>query len=177
MFHVFIPTILPLEYPVAEPALALLRRLAPLMPAALRDVAEVLLKGVAFFGGRLVSVVRLIPGCVHAAEMLDEEVFAVEILDLKVVCVGAVGCAVAGGTDAFGVVDGGGSLVHVAIAYIAPVESQLEVLGGDVSFPLVLRAEGAGASIVGEAADELPSTGDDYFVCFNGCRSRLPAAK
>lgn len=33
-----------------------------------------------------------------------------------------------------------------------------------MSFPFVLGAEGAGASVVGEATDELSSTGDDQFL-------------
>jgi len=38
------------------------------------------------------------------------------------------------------------------------------MLGGDMSFPFVLGAEVAGASVVGEAADELSSAGEGDFL-------------
>ena len=64
----------------------------------------------------------------HAPHVLDEEIFAVEV-------VGFVG----GG--------GGGALVA------APV-GEAHVLGVDVAFPLVLGAEGGGAAVGGEGTGE-----------------------
>lgn len=54
--------------------------------------------------------------CVHAAEMLDEEIFAIEVFLFLL----AGSCAVIG-AGSFGEVEGGRSSVEVAIADIAAV--------------------------------------------------------
>jgi hypothetical protein len=79
---------------------------------------------------------------VHAAEMLCEEVFAVEVVvveGLLVVGIGRWGAEVA-----------------------APV-AEFDVLGADVPLPLVLGGEVGGAAICGEGARERSS-----FVCLGG---------
>lgn len=86
----------------------MLRWLALLMPAALRDKGFFLFGGEVLFTGRLRSV--------HAAQVLNEEVFAVEAFVLLL----NVSCAVVG-VGSFGEVEGGRSSTEIAVAYVAPV--------------------------------------------------------
>ena len=79
------------------------------------------------------------PGRVHAAVVLGEEVLAVEVVG--------------------GVVRGGRSRAllrgHATRVRVAAVEAELEVLARDVALPFVFGAEGRGAAIVREGAGEV----------------------
>lgn len=81
----------------------------------------------------------------HAALVLREEVFAVEVVRLAGWW---CGCAGSGGGRSCQEVGGTGLVcVDAALAHVAAVEAELEMLGGDVSLPLVLRDECARASV------------------------------
>lgn len=73
--------------------------------------------------------------------MLREEVFAVEIV------VASPSCVVLPIPSS--------ARVRNTKPGITAVEAQLEVLGGNVAFPFVLRREDGGAAVVGECAGEL----------------------
>ena len=76
----------------------------------------------------------------HPSTVLREEVFAVEVVVATIT------------SSTF---PRSRRVVGVAVAFGAAVEAELEVLGGDVAFPFVLRGEDGGAAVVGECAGEL----------------------
>lgn len=89
-------------------------------------------------------------GPVHAAEVLGEEVFAVEV-------VGGVFCRkwlrLGMGLRGGGWGGGRGGTRHAG-ADVASVDARAEVLGRDVAFPFVLGAKAGGAAIAAEGAGE-----------------------
>jgi len=84
---------------------------------------------------------------VHAPLVLCEQVLAIEVIG-GTRSEGYVRCCRGGGSGV------GWRLGDVAETDVAAIEVKLEVLGGDVTLPFVLGAEGAVAPVVGEAADE-----------------------
>lgn len=94
---------------------------------------------------------------VHAAEVLREEVFAVEVV------VGLLRCLVSVlGSAARG---RGLELSRGARAQIAAVDARAEVLRRDVAFPFVLGAEAGGAAVAAKGADERAGVrGEDVFL-------------
>ena len=76
----------------------------------------------------------------HPSTVLREEVFAVEVVVATITVT---------------TFPRSRRVVGVAVAFGAAVEAELEVLGGDVAFPFVLRGEDGGAAVVGECAGEL----------------------
>lgn len=135
MLHALVPAPGAREGLPTDAAGAPVGQRAQLVPAPLPDTLQGALEGVAFLLAGGLFRIPVGPGGVHAPLVLGEEVLAVEQLFR---------------TRPRGVVLAG------AAAYIAAVEAQLDVLGGDVALPLVLGCERAGAPVPPEAAHEQP---------------------
>lgn len=125
MLHPHFPAVLARESLPTEPTVALGRRITQRVPAAPADCLETRFKV------RPLSICRdtagsLQPGDVHAAMVLGEEIFAVEVIWLA----GRRGLRAGFG--------GGDISVDVAFADVAAVEPQLEMLGGYMALPLIL---------------------------------------
>jgi hypothetical protein len=87
---------------------------------------------------------------VHAALVLDEEVFAVEVVDEEGGLLMLVVCVKGGRGRASSRL----AVVEAASARVAAVEAWLNVLGADVTLPFVLRRERACAAVAGKCAHE-----------------------
>lgn len=96
-------------------------------------------------------------GRVHTAEVLREEVFAVEV----------VGGELRRLVPVFGLAVGrrGRGWTRDARADVAAVDARTEVLRRDVAFPFVLGAEAGGAAVLAEGADKRAGVGrEDVFL-------------
>jgi len=135
VFHALVPAALTFEDSATEAAGAALRWFALLVPAAVADFFQAVLKGAPVLTVGVLDQRGL--GFVHASVVLGEEVLAVEVVvDLL------VGRGV-------------GIVLGRALADITAIEAELQVLDGDVSLPLVLGAEGGLTAVGGEGTDEL----------------------
>ncbi len=93
----------------------------------------------------------------HAAEVLCEEVFAVEVVGGILRQRRLLGLGAGGGGR------GGGS--RDAGANVASVDARAEVLGRDVAFPFVLGAEAGFAAVAAEGAGKRAGVcGEDVFL-------------
>lgn len=137
------------------------------MPAPRPHMLQALLEGMFLLLRRMMFSSSL-PRRVHAALVLREEVFAIEV----------VGDARGRALEPLSAGFAFNGKVHVAAADVAAVEAELEVLRRDVSLPFVLGDERAGTAVVREAADEGPSGRVFVRECARGigARCRLPLA-
>lgn len=101
-------------------------------PASLPNPFQALFESFFFFGGGLSNDT---PWRVHTTLMHCEEVFTIEIIVARISGVRI-------------------TILGVAHAYVATVESQLDVLNRNMTFPFVLGREGRNTAITRESAGE-----------------------
>lgn len=181
MLHALIPALRPLKQPLvlhpavpvaAVPAHARLRRSARLDPAPPPRVFE---RGLEGFFVRRGGGPR---GRVHASQVLGEEVFAVEFVEVgvggveggaadddDVVALASLGASsLAGG--------GRGAVVRRGLwdagALVAAPDAELDVLGRDVALPFVFGAEARGAAVGAEGAGEGAGVGGEVVFVHGG---------
>lgn len=152
MFHPFVPTGRTREFLTTKTALAPLGWLAFFMPAAGANALKACFEG-GFHGPRGLGTSYPEPWSVHAPLVLCEEVFAIEVVVYAALLKTTSWAIII-------VIDGDISVVlgtgWFAVADVAAVESQLQVLRSDVTLPLVLRRERAFTSVVRETAYKNP---------------------